>query len=255
METDVEPYAEQYRAAIEWERKRIGDRWLERNVGDVADAELPAFHARMGAGFRRIGIYALLLDDRETAREWFEKSAAHYVTSVRERRARDVPVTDNEVPELLLEATYAAVLSHNWELMGVAAREGRGADADGEGDRSAALRCGYARVGFLAALLTGRDAGARLARLEAAIEDLSPEVRSYYEPYADVFRGLANADGPAVSRGLREMLDLHDEGFDGKPTQPRELVCYPAAALTRLALDRGLDVAIESEYLPVERGV
>ena len=250
MATDARQYDEQYRAAIEWERKRMNDRRFERNVGRIADEESPSFHVRIGAGYRRIAIYALLLGDRENTGEWFEKSAAHYLASVRERRARGAPVAEREAPELLTAAIYAAVLSHNWVLMGTVARTTREVRSVADDDYSATLRCGHERIGFLAALLTGRDTGAHLSALEAAIGDLSPEVRPYYEPYATAFRGLDAADASTVSRGLTEMLGRHGAGLNGKPKQPRELVCYPATALARLARDRGLAVAVDSEYLP-----
>ena len=248
MTTDASAFSEQYRAAIRWERKRMGDRWLERNVGRVPDGEVSAFHARMGAGFRRIGIYALLLDDRTDAADRFEKSAAHYATSVQERRRLRAAAAETEEPELLLEAVYASILSRNWELMGVVAREAR--TAEGSPGHSPTLRSGYHRLAFLSSLLTGHDTDAPLADLSTAVGDLSPDVRPSFEPYVTTFEGLAAAEPAAVSTGIRELLDLHDGGLTGKPTRARELVCYPATALSRLAQDRGLGLRIDSRYVP-----
>ncbi|MFB6130304.1 MAG: Imm49 family immunity protein [Salinigranum sp.] len=250
MTTDTRVYPEQYRAAVEWERKRMGDRWLERNVGRVADGDVPAFHARQGAGFRRIGIYALLLDDTGAAAERFEMCAAHYVKSVRESRDRGVSVPATAESELLLEAIYAAILSRNWQLMGVAAREVRTSESEADDAPSPTLRCGRHRAGLLAALLTGHDTDGPLSALAAATGDLSPDVRPSYEPYVVVLRGLTAAEPATVSRGLQDLLDRHAAGLSGEPKRPRELICYPATALIQLARDRGLSVDVDSEFVP-----
>lgn len=101
--------------------------------------------------------------------------------------------------------------------------------------------------------------------IASLVEDDPAAAREYLEDYVAVLeredrdahskgfvrmqRGLIDSDPEQVLQGIRRMLEQYEASADELPSR-MELMSRPAAAHLLLARARGMDIDVDSEYLP-----
>ncbi len=110
----------------------------------------------------------------------------------------------------------------------------------------------YYYVKALAALLQDEDARQYIANMRAFIEDLNPDLVQYFEPLAIALEGIATHDTEQLHEAIEQLVEYHAADIADQPSSAQEYVCLPALALSKLAERHGLEVDIESEYIPQE---
>jgi len=110
-----------------------------------------------------------------------------------------------------------------------------------------ALKAFFAKRDFRAHL----EEFERLSRPEA-LKIASPAILERYRAIGPVLTALEKGDAPAFNQALIIELEAHKKAFGkGKEANtPNGLIDVHAAGLMRVALDRGLEVDVESDYVP-----
>ncbi|MHC3381906.1 Imm49 family immunity protein [Haloarcula sp. H-GB5] len=100
---------------------------------------------------------------------------------------------------------------------------------------------------FLAALLADEPADAKHARNE--FEQVLDDPGDHWRGTRDVQIGLIERDSDRVTNGIERILKHHREHVEDMPRW-RELLSLSASVYVLVARDYGLEIDIESEYLP-----
>lgn len=76
--------------------------------------------------------------------------------------------------------------------------------------------------------------------------------RAYYLPQATAIEAIGERDAAAVAVAIEDLLEFHEEFVIGSPDANvvDEAVAFDACAYLALARQRGLDIAVDSEYVP-----
>lgn len=76
--------------------------------------------------------------------------------------------------------------------------------------------------------------------------------RAYYLPQATAIEAIGEGDAAAVEAAIEGLLEFHEEFVIGSPDTNvvDEAVAFDACAYLALARQRGLDIAVDSEYVP-----
>lgn len=94
------------------------------------------------------------------------------------------------------------------------------------------------------------DLTAAIEYLDAYIAVLDEgEFDTHSEGLVRAHRGLVDADRDRVRQGLQQMLDHHDSALEELPSR-MELMSHIVGSHLLLARDRGMDIHVDSEYLP-----
>ncbi len=81
-------------------------------------------------------------------------------------------------------------------------------------------------------------------------EAVRAENARHLVPMADIFEGLAAGDQAAVREGIRRRVDLHEERFADGYDNLTNAVATTEAAFVHLAAHKGIDVSVDSPFLP-----
>ncbi|MFC7046022.1 Imm49 family immunity protein [Halobacteriaceae archaeon GCM10025711] len=222
--------------------------------GEVVDESLYLAHGGLGDYSKELGVWSLIEGATAEAIEWFETAADHYTESIRERRVHreiiEKAAWGNE-PYALADAMFSAILSGDGDLIEDAARTALDADETYTEEFPGTTAWYYFAVGLAGVLIdepTERERG--LSGLRAAHDSLAAKFKQFFAGRITVLESFAANDAARVEEGLQTMLDDHADDAPANTTSPDELICVPAMALLVLARRRGLDVDVESEYLP-----
>lgn len=208
---------------------------------------------------RSIGIYYLVLGDEDEARQWFASSTSHNIAAIVEYREsaheHEYQTWENE-PLKFQDAFYTALLSQDRTVIDRVATEAANIPAIYP-DAYSETRPWSDFVRTLSAFL--RDD----PTFEEHLEDLAEYATVFessataamarqYEGLAGALEGLTADDPEQVAAGITAVLASQETERDSTSTKPRELVCLPAAAIYVLALMHGLDLDVDSPFIPDE---
>ncbi|MFC7046967.1 Imm49 family immunity protein [Halobacteriaceae archaeon GCM10025711] len=189
---------------------------------------------RLAIQARIIGLYRSVLGDREAAFEWLGKSAEWYLDSYGPGKAA-----------MLVRAQLTAVLARDDALMAKAAEMAHEAESGEPTYFDGVATC-------LSSLIRGDDeATLRHADALTDLESTAFQDVDYYDGLGTCCRAIATGDESLLETALETVLERHETLIPklGDRTHDAQ-VCIPAAAIVVLARQRGLDVDVESEYLP-----
>lgn len=237
----------------------------DREVLEQID-ELPPHQQRSCYDFAylssaNVAVYRLWIGDRSEASRWFERAADHML-----QRAL---VTTTHTAELgrpgvqmigkdLTEAVVNAVLSRSSGCLEEVTSEILELDSSVRDliEENGGNPLTFDTCKLLAAVSAGQDELAseyvEQVRTTATDSDsaFSSALPGENPPLAGACEGLLDGDAAAVTDAVEAMLAAHDENVGDDPRGFREIVDRTAAAMLVLARDRGLDVTVDSRYVP-----
>lgn len=222
--------------------------------GDVPAENLPRAKRNLASDCRAIAVYQFVLGECSEGRAEFRAAADHYRTALELTRDRhDAPQKGEPIRlRMLLEA---ALLSGDDDLVEAAA------DLTLETPPSFVETYPvydfyhYYAMALATAIAETGELESFLQRLDDAVEDLDPEhtegdVRGHYRSRSSALAGIASRDEAQFDSGISDVLAHHAESSSLDSTQPKELVCIGGAALLVLARRKGMDVHVDSEFVP-----
>ncbi|KTG26688.1 Imm49 family immunity protein [Haloferax profundi] len=203
-----------------------------------------------------LGTTELLLGEVQTARSWFAEGAlAETMVSELVWQHREA-VGEDECSNLPITAEHAlrdALLSADPRVVGAAVDEILELDESYLDDYPDMTTRYYHLIG-LAHLLREDTAQARtaLASLRDSVEKDDQFLGNYFaEAFADALEGFLDHDEQLVQHALDSLTAYHEDvrgGGDGT----KELFDHYTGAYLLLARHRGMNVRIDSEYVPAE---
>lgn len=210
---------------------------------DTPEEERPYF--RLARSARPLGVYHLLLGERDESVAWFAKSAKWF-----NGRWQQVRGGTNE-PQMAMWMLLTAVLSRDADL------------ADQMAERIVEDGIEHSEPAYftqfdacLANLIVGNDEAAiDAADSLAEMEPEAPEEVQYYPGLGDACRAIVDGDVAAFDAALDRILVRHEELVPTLgETADDAVICIPATVYLLVADDRGLSVtetdAFDSKYVP-----
>ncbi len=239
---------EELRATLDEKRRSLERARDVLEAGDYPPENGHSVHYSVGGRYYSVGAFHLALGELAAAREAFADAARHYLQSAVESRPyRHEPPTDkwrNE-PIRLVRGLYCALVADDPDLREECAREAVALDDEYLEENPAQLFYRAKAVGAVA--LDDDRQGEFVSEFETAVDpDFVPEDLAI----ARACRGILDGDGAEVVAGVEDLLDHHRDRIDGEPDTKSEVVSLPATALVLLARDRGLDVWVDSGFVP-----
>jgi len=231
----------------EFVKKRIDS----LNSGKVPEENFPKVHLSIGNDYQQIALFKMALGNCKAAIPEFETSAEWYYDGAREtRERRDSLSEDFEGGTTLLKYFYSALLAGDEDLLTQATEIAFETEESHYHQFSETHR--YYLLNALAATVaeTG-DQQAYLDELEATLDDLPDDHDQYFGGLWRALSGIVTDDTKLFSEGVDQFLDWHDNNvnFENK-TSPEDLVCKQVVALLVLARRNGMDVHVDSPYIP-----
>lgn len=242
------PSNEWLREKIDRKRAEVGPALDDLESGAVPESNRYHLHYNVAIRYHAIGAFRLLVDEPDAGRTAFADAARHYLQSAVESRPyRHEPPTDkwrNE-PIRLVRGLYCALVADDPELREECASEAVALDDEYLEENPAQLFYRAKAVGAVA--LDDDRQGKFVSEFETAVDpDFVPEDLAI----ARACRGILDGDGAEVAAGVEDLLDHHRDRIEGEPDTKSEVVSLPATALVLLARDRGLDVWVDSGFVP-----
>lgn len=203
----------------------------------------------MGRQSQTIGLYRLNLGECDGAISEFERSVGWYSKTLQEFRTRRDSLGESEANNVL-DLLYSALLSGDTELGHNAAE--MALEVPGEFvDRFPTIYRFYYMKSLAASILNTDDRQEYLDSLEESLVDTSDTQHTFFEALWTALSGLEKADEDRFSTGVEQLLDWHHQQVDlENKTDAKDLVCRQGAALIVLARRKGVNVRVDSEYLP-----
>lgn len=208
-----------------------------------------------------VGTYLLWLGETATANRWFERAANLSLQRglAAAAHADDLDPTDVRViGKALTKAVVYAVLSRSSDCVEEVTAETLELESSFRDviEENGANPLTFDTCKLLAAASAGQDELAReyVERVRNTATDPDSAFSSVppgeNPPLADACEGLIDGDAEAVTDAVEATLDAHADDVDDDPRGFREIVDRMAAAILVLARDRGLDVTVDSRYIP-----
>ncbi|WP_408956765.1 Imm49 family immunity protein [Natrinema sp. 74] len=193
----------------------------------------------------------LHLGNVEAAREWFARAALadrSYLHLFTTRWEELSPSTQTRGGTRALSAVHNALLAGDHRLLETVTQQvltlsdNYPTEYGGTGE--------YYWKACTIAYLVEDDPEAARDTLEAYVPVVEADDRGKHsEGYIQMQRGLIESDQEQFLHAIHQMLEQYDASVDELPSR-MELMSRPIAAHRFLARDRGMDVDIDSTYLP-----
>lgn len=231
--------------------------WIEK------PERAPAAHQSIALSARSAALYCVLLDEFDRACNWFETASDHYLASGVARFEVNVDTLSDltNAPYQFVSAVYMASLASDE----VAFREIADAVLNADREHLYELQDGstttyeldadeFYHARCLAALvIDDQDRTTRsLNQLRDAIRANRQSTAHYITRDATFAEGLLEKDPEIVTDAIEEGFLHHRRNLRGEPETDEELICVEATAMLLLAQRAGLDIDIESEFVPTE---
>jgi hypothetical protein len=237
-------------------RERIDDRshsvdnayWAINSNRESDVIPTTAFRS-LGLDCLEIASCELQLGNVDTARQWFARAAfaeRSYV-DVFSRHFDELRTSNqNNGSTRALLAIEDALLSGDSRLIEITANEVLNLSDDyaTEYGRSREI---YYEACMLASLSKNNNTAVR--KYKTAYEDVVEEPKPHSIALMDTYDGFLADDASAVQTALQEMVDYHAESTDDL-SRWLELMSPAVGALFLIARDRGMDITVDSWYLP-----
>lgn len=235
---------EKLRDAIE-HREELMERYHE-TMDDVVPEQVAGRWYSMGNTATSIGVYYTGLDNVSEARRWFAKAARFYLKRVELGESGRA-----NVPGVLMEAMRTALLSGDDAVLSdvVAMIDGITSEfLEDFPDRAAS----YQYIKLLAAIAEEETevAKTRAKRFRNASDTLGREHRNLWLTRASFLTAVVEDDADEASFRLGELTEMHADSLGSNSGLPDEIMDVEVAALARLARRCGLEVDVDSEFVP-----
>jgi len=252
---------------LDWiEKKEEGyeqDRLVLENEEELNSSQLARIPRGASISCSNVATYRLYLGEASEARRWFKRAATHRFRAGQMRVKHKEVLERNAVlsaTQIYGKAVQYALLSGSSECLEEIATGVLDLDESFRDvlDERGGSVLSYDDAELLAAVSLGEDEIARNAIERIRSFESDPSYDGYYSgvpdghtgPLVDASIGLFDGDAAAVTEAVEKMLDAHEAEVDGEPRGSREIVDHAAAAMIVLARNRGLNVTVESEYVP-----
>lgn len=221
------------------------------NSGKVPEENFPKVNLSIGNDYQQIALYKVALGDCKRAIPDFETATEWYYKGSQETRERRESLSDDfEGGVRLLKYLYSAILSGDDALLEQATEIAFETHESHYHQFSTVHR--YHLMNALAATVqeTG-DQQHHLDELEATLDELPDDHPEYFGALWHALTGIVDRDEQAFEDGIAQFLEWHDDNVDFEnKTSADDLVCLPVLTLVVLARRDGMDVSVDSPYVP-----
>jgi hypothetical protein len=235
-----------------FERSMTRSKWKLENQ-DLGEESVSRVHGSIGRKEENIGLYRLLLGDVSAATERLEEAARRYALKYEHKQTYEAEENDQATWQtqrsILERLTYAALLSRDDALVEETAAKVDELDAYRRQFPEMAHKYHYTT----ALARVAADADDQQECVDAfsdSLADVKPDHQPYFSSLSTILDGIVSGDEATVHDGLEAFLDDYDEDRNDDPESLSDRVSKRATALYLLAKRRGVDVDIESRYVP-----
>jgi hypothetical protein len=235
-----------------FERSIWKSEWKLENQ-DLSEESVSRVHDSIGRDVEKIGLYELLLGDVPAATERFEESTRRFLLKYEHKKRAELEENGQQgwqtQASILQRLLYSAMLSRNDALAADAAKNADDLVAYLHRFPEKEYRYHYTRA--LASVASqSPDERDRVDAFRESLDDVKPDFLPYFGSIATALDGVVEDDADLVVDGLEAFLERHDEKASEEPEKLSDHVAKRATALVLLAKRRGLDIEIESRYVP-----
>lgn len=230
--------------------ERMRNRTFESLDSDrVPEKNIPKAHRTIGRNSQAIGLYRLSLGDCNTSIDEFTISVEWYCTALHELRYRRDSAWESETNNVL-DLLYSALLTGDDERHQNAAKMALDVPEEFVDRFPPTYRYYYLKALAASILDTGVQ-HEYLDSLEETLADLDSTKHTFFEALWIALSGIEERDEDKFDTGVKQLLDWHHKQVDFEnKTSANDLVCRQAATLMVLARQKGLDVHVDSEFIP-----
>lgn len=240
--------------AIERAKRSIKEaKWELENL-DSSKEQLSRTHSSIGDDLRRIGLYKLLLGELSSSEEKFEEATRKKLLKYNykseyelEEYGRTCWQTQMSVLE---EVLYTALLARNDELTQKVVAEVTKLDSAYKNEYPKTVYCYYHVKALANVAIDSASQKEYIDALRESVADEDAHLQQYFGAVAAILDGIRIGDETRVEDGLITLLDRHAEKREGKRSSLRDHVSRRPLALFLLARKRGLEIDIDSQYIP-----
>lgn len=220
----------------------------------VPEKNLPSTYRGLGHNSRSIALCYFALQECDEGIAEFRTAADHYLSSIRSNY-EDKDSIDRVEPVRLRYLLHVALLSGDDSRLRDATDSTSKLAKEYVAEHPDALHHYYYVVALAAEIQDTGDQKTYLDKLDEAIESINPDyvekkLHVLYRAWWRILSGIVSRDEQVFDQGMTELLDYHAEFASSDSTSPKELVCLSGTALVVLARRKGLDVRVDSEYIP-----
>ena len=227
---------------------------LQLQTQELDEESVSRVYSSIGGNIENIGLYKLLLGDVTAATKKFEEATRRYLLEYEhkknyenEKNGQSYWLTQTSNLERLL---YGVLLTRNQELIDEAAEKVRDLDADYNSQFPEGVHR-YFHVKALAAVATNAEVQQEyVEEFRKSFTDEDPSHQRYFGAIASVLEGIVQTDEKLVHDGLEVLIDHYDEDANAEPKGLSDRVSKRITALVMLAQQRGMNLDIESRYVP-----
>jgi hypothetical protein len=218
---------------------------------ELPEENIPKGHRMAGSKAKAVALYKMSLERCDDAVEDFLTAVKWYQDSITEyRERRDSPSDNFEGETTLLNYLYCAILSGNEGFQKEAAEIALDTESEHYSRFSTEHR--YHFMNALASMmLDNGDQQIHLDKLDDALAEPPADHQRFFGALHTTLSGIVSDDSAQFQEGAEQFLDWHDDNVDFEnKTSAEDLVCKQIAALWVLARRNGMDVTVDSPYLP-----
>lgn len=213
-------------------------------VSEEQDIRVGTYHM-LTMEHHAMGVYRLLEGNVDAACEAFATAADYqreYLHDVRAHRGEVDIWREVAEPQLIEHGLWFAILSGDEAVRETIAAEAW-AIPDAYVERFG-RRWLVARAKALAALVTDES------RFDEFLDGLEATAHDPFDELLyNAYRGIDDGDAQTVETAVERMLERHDDQVE-EPRHWDEIMALGPAAIAVLAREQGLDVSVDSPYLP-----
>ena len=232
--------------------ERVVERKFESlDSGNVPEKNFPKLYRTMGMKYQALGLYKLSLEECDAAVSEFITATKWYRDSVRKfRQRRDSPSDNFEGGTTLLKFLYCAVFSREEDLAIEASKLALETSIHHYRRFSTEWRYYYMKA-LAASILGTKEQEKYLNKMEQTLAHLDGTTKTFFEALWNSLSGLIDKDTERFCMGIKQILEWHDGKVDFEnKTSAKDLVCQQAASLLVLAQQKGMEIRVDSEYIP-----
>jgi hypothetical protein len=252
--TEIQEWIQEKKESYDFSESRLH----EQLDNDASPGSLTGRYQGLYLDAVNIATYSLTLDDVPESQTWFGRSATHVLGLAElvidnvDEIVEDDPRAPKHVAQHRVNGLFSACLSSNTALLEEVATRTR-ARHDVMVDLVREVEVVESQM-IAACVLDDEDVedlADRLVELADEFDQYHTTVRpGQSRALARTCRGIVREEPDSVAEGAGTLIAAHEEDIDDDPRGHREVVCHPAAALIVLARQRGLNVRVDSEYVP-----
>lgn len=217
--------------------------------GTLPEENVPKGKRMAGDKLQSLGLYKLPLGECVDATAEFTRSAEWYIDSLEELRNRRNSTWESEANHALY-VLYSGVLSGDPDIAHRAASIAL--DVPEKFVDRFPTTYWYYLVKALAATVLDTGAQERyLNEMRETLDDLDGTNKTFFEALWEALSGIVHRNEQEFENGVERLLEWHDGKVDFENrTDANDLVSRQGVTLVVLARRTGMDVCIDSEYVP-----